>query len=115
MYGVNHTISSQTNPMLLWSVQPPNTQQNLFTQIGAIYQSTAREWLRAIYPWTMEIIRDQYPLNVMARGVISLVSQHYTSDITIMPKRRHHLPSSLIARLTPQQTLALIGDGKTRT
>jgi TAG lipase/steryl ester hydrolase/phospholipase A2/LPA acyltransferase len=115
MYGVNHTISSQTNPMVLWSIQDPNTQQNLFTQIGAIYQSAAREWLRAIYPWTMEIIRDQYPLNVMARGVFSLMTQHYTSDITIMPKRRHHLPSSLIARLTPQQTLELIDDGQTRT
>jgi len=40
----------------------------------------------------MEIIHDQYPINVMARGVLSL-----------------------IARLTPQQRLALIGDGQTRT
>jgi predicted acylesterase/phospholipase RssA len=115
MYGVNHTISSQANPMVLWAIQDPNTQQNLFTQIGAIYQSAAREWLRAVYPWTMELIRDQYPLNVITRGVFSLMTQHYTSDITIMPQKRHHLPSSLIARLTPQQTLELINDGQTMT
>ncbi|MFT7469571.1 MAG: TAG lipase/steryl ester hydrolase/phospholipase A2/LPA acyltransferase [Candidatus Pseudothioglobus sp.] len=115
MYGVNHTISSQANPMVLWAIQDPNIQQNLFTQIGAIYQSAAREWLRAVYPWTMELLRDQYPLNVMARGAFSLMTQHYTSDITIMPKKRHRLPSSLIARLTPQQTLDLINDGQTMT
>jgi NTE family protein len=115
MYGVNHFISSQANPMGRWALQDPNAEHNLAMQVQLIYQRAAREWIRASYPFVMQQLRDIYPLNMWARLLYSVATQEYTADITILPKNRIVDPSKLLAPLTNEETWKLVREGEQAT
>lgn len=115
MYGVNHTISSQANPLVLWAVQDPNTAEGILGRYTAIFQQAQREWMRVIYPSVMEGVRDYYPLNLMTRTWFSMMTQSYTADVTIMPHQRFYRPSMFLERLSAEETKKLIDDGERST
>ncbi len=74
-YGVNHFITSQTNPVVLWAVQDSQAQDNLLSWLWEANQNASREWLRATYPFAMELTKNLYPLNVMTRMFYSVATQ----------------------------------------
>jgi NTE family protein len=112
LYGVNHFISSQTNPVVLWAVRDSGFDDSLLTRFMDIYQSAGREWLRATWPFAMRAIKDQYPLNMYARMAYSVAIQDYTADINILPSRRLFDPRKLLSILTDEETRALIHEGE---
>ncbi|NJN52385.1 MAG: hypothetical protein HC809_12140 [Gammaproteobacteria bacterium] len=112
LYGVNHFISSQTNPVVLWSIRDTGFDESLVTQFMNIYQSASREWLRATWPFAMQLIKDVYPLNVYARMAYSVAVQDYTADINILPKRRLWDPRKLLSILSEKETRQLIREGE---
>lgn len=115
LYGVNHYISSQTNPLVLWALQDPADGDSLYGRLAHVYQSATRDWMRAIYPWAMETVRDIYPMNILTRTWFGIMTQEYTADITIMPRQRFYKPAMLLQRLTPEDTLRLIREGERMT
>jgi len=115
LYGVNHFISSQTNPIVLWAVRDSGFDESLFTRIVDIYQTAGREWMRATWPFAMRLVKDQYPLNVYARMAYSVAIQDYTADVNILPTRRLFDPRKLLSVLTEDETRALIEDGERAT
>jgi NTE family protein len=115
LYGVNHFITSQTNPLVLWAVRDTGFDDNLFTRFLDIYQSASREWLRATWPFTMRLIGDRYPLNVYARMAYSVAVQDYTADVNIIPRQRLWDPRKLLSILTDEETRDLIREGERAT
>ena len=111
LYGVNHFISSQANPVVLWSLRDPDNR-SLFNQLASVYQSALRDWSRAIYPFTMDIVRNVYPVNIMTRMWFALLTQEYTADINIMPNFRWVNPTKLLARLSAEETQRLVDTGE---
>jgi NTE family protein len=115
LYGVNHFITSQTNPLVLWAIRDTGFDDNLLTRFFDIYQSASREWLRATWPFAMRLIGDRYPLNVYARMAYSVAVQDYTADVNIIPRQRFFDPRKLLAILTDEETRELIREGERAT
>ena len=115
MYGVNHFITSQTNPMVFWMLQDPQSQRTLFARMTSIYQSAAREWMRAVYPFVMETVRNVYPLNLYTRSLFGLMTQVYTADINILPRQRFFDPTRLLTPLSQAEAQRLIQEGERAT
>lgn len=113
LYAVNHFISSQANPLVLWSLTSDDAQSPL-TRVGGIYQSALREWYRAIFPYAMESVRAFYPLNIVTRYLFSLITQDYTADINISPQGRYS-PAMLLKPLTAKEIADLVADGERAT
>jgi NTE family protein len=112
LYGVNHFITSQTNPVVLWALRDSQAQDNLLARWWEINQNASREWLRATYPFAMEVTRDLYPLNIMTRMLYSIATQDYTADINILPRRRFWNPHKLLAMLSEGEVRTLIAEGE---
>ena len=115
LYSVNHFITSQTNPLALWMLPDPHAQDDLFTRWLTIYQSAAREWLRALYPFVLDLVRNVEPLNRNTRLLFGLATQEYTADINIFPRQRVFDPDQLLARLSADETRSLIVEGERAT
>lgn len=115
LYGVNHFISSQTNPMVLWALRDEHQNDNLFTRSWAIYQKAAKELYKATYPMAMSLVGNYYPLNVVTRMVYGLATQDYTADINILPRRRFWSPAKLLSVLSEAETRYLISEGEAAT
>jgi NTE family protein len=112
LYGVNHFITSQTNPVILWSLRDTGAQDSLYAKLWEISQNASREWLRATYPLAMQLTKRLYPFNLLTRMAYSVATQDYTADINIIPRRRFWNPSKLLAILSEEETRMMIGEGE---
>ena len=115
LYGVNHFITSQTNPMVLWALRDSAGDDNLTSRLIDVYQTATKEWLKATYPFAMTLVKRAYPLNVYVRMAYSVVMQDYTADINIIPKQRLWDPSKLLSVLSADETRRLISEGEAST
>ena len=115
LYGVNHFITSQTNPVVLWALRDTHAQGTLLERWWEINQHASREWMRATYPFVMELTKDLYPWNIMTRMLYSIATQDYTADINILPRRRYWDPRKLLARLSEEEVRSLIAEGEMAT
>jgi TAG lipase / steryl ester hydrolase / phospholipase A2 / LPA acyltransferase len=115
LYGVNHFITSQTNPVVLWAVRDAEWDESLPSKLLDVYQTAGKEWLRATFPFAMQLVKGIYPLNVYVRMAYSVVMQDYTADINIIPRRRFWDPSKLLAVLSEAETRHLIHEGEAST
>lgn len=112
LYGVNHFITSQTNPIVLWSLRDSQAQDSLFSKLFEINQNASREWLKATYPFAMEVTKGLYPLNLITRMAYSVATQDYTADVNILPERRFRDPSKFLAQLSEKEIADLIAEGE---
>jgi NTE family protein len=115
LYGVNHFITSQTNPVILWAVRDSQAQDNLFAKFFEINQNATREWLRATFPLAMQLTQGMYPLNMMTRMAYGVATQDYTADINILPRRRFWDPRKLLSILSEEEIRYLISEGEAAT
>lgn len=114
VYGCNFFIASQANPVAMWSPQVPRGVDPI-SQLASIYLSSWQQWFRVAYPFAMRFVQDVYPLNVMTRMGFSVLTQEYTADVNIMPKRRFLDPAALISTLSPEETGKLVREGEAAT
>jgi len=114
LYGVNHFISSQANPFVLWAVQNPNSS-SVISQLTSVYRDALRDWSKAVYPLTMKMVSNIYPVNIMTRMWFGLLTQEYTADINISPGLTALNPTKLLSVLSPEETLGLIRAGEEAT
>jgi len=114
LYSVNHFISSQTNPLVLWALQDQHNGDP-WSRMVNVYQSAAREWLRSIYPMTMELIPASHPQNINMRMLFEILTQEYTADITILPKRKNAHLGPILSSITSVETRSMVADGESAT
>ena len=115
LYGVNHFITSQTNPVVLWAIRDSGGDDGLASKLIDVYQTATKEWLKATYPFAMALVKRAYPLNVYVRMAYSVVMQDYTADINIIPKRRLWDPAKLLSVMSGEETQRLIAEGEAAT
>lgn len=115
LYGVNHFITSQTNPVALWTVRDSQANDSLFGRLWEINQNASREWLKATFPLAIELTKGFYPINVMTRMFYSVATQDYTADINILPRRRFWDPRKLLSILSEGEVEMLIAEGEKAT
>lgn len=112
IYGCNYFITSQTNPIVLWALQDQN---HPLGRLCSIYQASAKAWFRASYPFAMRSVQNMYPLNLMTRMWYSMMTQDYTVDVNITPKRRFSDPTTLLSRVDSTEALSLVREGAAAT
>lgn len=112
LYGVNHFITSQANPLSFFAVQDPHGADSLVSRFLSIYWSTSRDLVRAVYPFAMGLVRNIDPVNTYTRFLFSVMSQNYDADINIILRGRYFDPKLLLARLTPEEAEGLAREGE---
>lgn len=115
LYGVNHFITSQANPVSLFAAQDPHGPDSLLSRVLHIYWSTSRDLARAVYPLAMGLVRDIDPINTYTRFWFSVLSQNYDADVNIILKRRFIDPMRVLARLSPEEAEGLAMEGERAT
>lgn len=116
LYGVNHFIVSQTNPMVLPFISAEKAESGgLLTTIGNTGIKTLKDWgLAAGYLLQKPLKNDSY-LSKVINGYISVVSQTYTGDINILPSSRFLNPTKIIAARSDKEVFDLIREGERST
>jgi len=115
LYGVNHFITSQTNPVVLWALVDSQAQDTLFARLWEIGQNASKDLLRATYPFAMQVTQGVYPLSFMTRLAYGVATQDYTADINILPRQRFFRPSKLLGVLTQSEIDELVREGEIAT
>ena len=114
LYGVNHFIVSQTNPIVLPFISVQKPGDGVFATITQTGIKTMKDWgLAAGHLLQKPLNKDSY-LSKLINGYISVVSQTYTGDITITPNRFLN-PARALRNRSNEEILKLISEGEKST
>ena len=112
LYGVNHYIASQTNPVVLLLVSDPQTKHGLGSLLWQIGERTAKEWIRFGHQIGKRYMGDWTRFNLIANTAASVITQEYTADINIIPRYRFFDPRKLFSPLSDKELMKLIREGE---
>lgn len=115
LYGVNHFVTSQANPAVLWTIRDTGWQDSMVGRLWDVSRNATKELFRAAYPFAMELTKGLYPLNVVSRLGFSIATQDYTADVNILPTQRLWDPRKLLAVLSEDDTMELVLAGERAT
>lgn len=112
LYGVNHFIVSQTNPIVLPFISSEKSKNGVVSSIGQTGLQTLKSWgITAGHLLRKPLSADSY-LSKLLSGYISVVSQTYTGDINILPSSRFINPAKVISSRSNAQIMELIREGE---
>ena len=115
LYGVNHFIVSQTNPIVLPFLTANKEPDSLIGTISETGFKTIKDWgLAAGHLLQRPLSKESY-LSKWINGYISVVSQTYTGDINILPSNRFLNPAKALSTRTNLEIDRLISEGERST
>lgn len=112
LYGVNHFVTSQTNPIALWTLRDTAADDTLAAKLWEIGLTASRETFRATFPVSMRVTRGLPAVNQLVRMTYAVATQTYHADINIVPRYRFWNPAKLLSVLTEEETQWLIREGE---
>lgn len=110
LYGVNHYIVSQANPLAL----AMRSSNKLLVPDAAksFVQLSTREWLKASEKFSRRFFRNVPNVGQAMSMFHSVMAQDYTGDITIAPSFNFVDPQKLMGQLTQDEIHELINEGE---
>jgi TAG lipase / steryl ester hydrolase / phospholipase A2 / LPA acyltransferase len=116
MYGVNHFIVSQTNPLVLWMVRDHKADNfGLINSVRHVSMKTMKECVMMGNNLVQRYFKGSPSVRRLANMTKALVSQEYTGDVNIIPRYRFFDPRKLLHEITEEQLMYLIGEGEHAT
>lgn len=116
LYGVNHFIVSQTNPLVLWLLQDNNSgQHGVLRSLQGVAMRGMKDWVDASNTLIQRYFKHSPRIRRMANLTNAITRQKYTGDINIIPRYRFFDPRKLLNELTEKQLLNLIREGELAT
>lgn len=115
LYGVNHTIVSQTNPLVLPFVNENKKRDSLWDILRDTSIKTAKEWSLATAKVLQKPVKHSPVFRKALNTWTSVISQTYTGDITILPPRRAYNPVRLLAYRSIDEIVEMIENGERAT
>lgn len=115
LYGINHFITSQTNPAVLWAVKRASNVGPAGKRIIEWGSEVFRANLKAIRPLTSAVTARVPWIGALNQMFYSVAGQEYTADITLLPGKRVLGLHEVLSVISQQQTEALIEDGRVQT
>jgi predicted acylesterase/phospholipase RssA len=114
LYGVNHTIVSIINPLLLPIFRDHKLQRSLAKPVLDMLKDLARHGLKSV-----DVMLGKYlpasSLGVANKLVHDILAQRYTGDVSIVPSDRLVSPLKLLSPFTLDEIGALMLDGERQT
>lgn len=115
LYGVNHFIVSQTNPVVLPFLNSPLGKLPAGRWISSLATSTLRESLKATKGIT-KLHAQRWPrAGLLLNMYYSVAAQTYVGDINIIPDYSFVNPRKLLAIASEEEIMALIEAGEHAT
>ncbi|MEO9600548.1 DUF3336 domain-containing protein [Parasphingorhabdus sp.] len=115
LYGVNHHIVSQANPLITPFATDVSHKRNPLSSIRNASTATWKAWINA----NVEIMQkplSYFPrLNSMANMALSVINQDYTGDINIIRPTMFWGPSKLLSNLPVEDITELVELGERTT
>lgn len=116
LYGVNHFIVSQTNPLVLPFLKAEKgTNDGVLSTVSNTALKSMKDWGLAASHLMQKPFKGNTYLSKLINGYISLVSQTYTGDINILPASRFLSPVKVLASRTSEEVMELLGEGERAT
>jgi len=115
LYGANHFIVSQTNPLVLPFIGAEKNREGVISTISQTGLKTMKDWGLAASHLMQKPFRSSSYFSKLISGYISLVSQTYTGDINILPSGRFLNPAKVLAARPIDEVLALMQEGERST
>lgn len=115
LYGVDHFVTSQVNPIVLWSLRDTDAEDTLVAKLWEIGTQAFRQSLRATYPLGMKLTERVHSVNLAVRMVYSIATQDYTADVNILPRQKIWNLGKVLSLLSPDETEFLIAEGEAAT
>jgi TAG lipase/steryl ester hydrolase/phospholipase A2/LPA acyltransferase len=115
IYGVNHYIASQTNPLVLMMVRDSAAEQGFGSFMVDMAQQSFKEWARFAHGMGRRYSRNWSRFNLLRNMAVSVVTQEYTADINIIPRYRSFNPRRLLSPLSEKELMWLITEGERST
>lgn len=115
LYGVNHFIVSQTNPLILPFLKAEKSDSGLIGTVSNTALKTMKDWGLAASTILQKPFEDNSYISKLINGYISLVSQTYTGDINILPSSRFLSPAEILASRTSEEVMELVTEGERAT
>lgn len=112
LYGVNHTIASQTNPLVYPFVNDSKEQKSAWEILKHAGLQSSREWTMAAAKLIQRRSHFSPFLSNIVSRIESVASQSYTADITILPPSKLFNPIKVLSARTKDEILAMIRDGE---
>ncbi|WP_428683631.1 DUF3336 domain-containing protein [Sphingopyxis sp.] len=112
LYGVNHHIVSQANPLALPFATDTRKQMAPIEAIQHASMATFKAWLNAnmvIFQKPLELVP---PLNSLANMARSVINQEYTGDINIIRPPKFWSPTKILSDLAQDDIDELIDTGQ---
>jgi TAG lipase/steryl ester hydrolase/phospholipase A2/LPA acyltransferase len=116
LYGVNHFIVSQTNPLVLWAVRDNKSENSgLISAVRQLGGRSLKEFSKVGTSVASKYFKNSPRVRRMANIVYSVINQEYTGDINIIPRYRFFDPRKLLTELTPKELQFFIVEGERAT
>ncbi len=115
LYGVNHFIVSQTNPLVLWAMSDPKTEQGVQFSLKRFSRRMGRELIELNYQALKPLLRRSPALGTAMGQLHSMVTQDYLGDINILPSYRFFDPRKLARRWSEEELRFLLREGERAT
>jgi predicted acylesterase/phospholipase RssA len=115
IYSINHTIVSQTNPVLLWALSDPKTERRLVDFGKRLMLSASKESLHASAQVLKKRFRRFPKVRFLAAQIEGLSAQQYTGDVNIFPGFRMFDPRKFGKRWDVKEVEYLIREGELAT
>ena len=112
LYGVNHFIVSQANPLVLWARNDPKTSHGLRANLVRFATKATKEGFNTGYRMSRKHLKKHPNLRYAANMVFSVLNQEYSGDINVYPKFRFFDPRMLLKQLTQKEAFALAKNGE---
>lgn len=115
LYGANHFIVSQANPLALPFVTSDKGNRSIVSTVKQTSLKTMKDWGLAASHLMQKPVRSSRFFSKLVNGYISLVSQTYTGDINILPTNRFVNPLQVMAARSSEEVMELMAEGEHAT
>ncbi|WP_342806312.1 DUF3336 domain-containing protein [Alteromonas sp. M12] len=112
LYGVNHYIVSQTNPLALPFISETGKRNSLTNIFKDTFKKTAKDWSLAGEKVLQKPLRSNDFLSKALRTYSSLASQIYLGNINILPHKKLYNPFRFLSHRSKDEILELINNGE---
>ena len=115
LYGVNHFIVSQTNPLILPFLQAEKAGKGLIPTISKASLNTMKGWGLASSELMKRVFRSNRSMSRFLNSYTALISQTYTGDINILPSNSFINPIQALAARSSKEVLEMLNEGERST
>lgn len=115
LYGANHFIVSQANPLVSALVDEHPGNDSPFSILRHATHATMKAWINAGAALLQRPLSYFPPVNSAANLALSIMNQNFTGDINIVRPQKLWHPAKLMSRLSPFEIAELIRSGERTT